>query len=72
MALPVPLPAAPSFPLSSAALISWQRFALKGGIGRAVGSQDQEALRPEDLMFLEGDEITVLMYLGDEMYLVSS
>ncbi|KAH7097869.1 hypothetical protein BKA62DRAFT_623365, partial [Auriculariales sp. MPI-PUGE-AT-0066] len=47
-------------------LARWTRFALKGGIGRCVAVQDCVAQNPEDLMFLKGDEIVVLVQLSEE------
>ncbi|GAA6055301.1 hypothetical protein JCM3770_004829 [Rhodotorula araucariae] len=65
-----PLATHPVFPLSPLELQRWNRFALKGGIGRARAAVDkvsQDAAR--DLMFLEGDGIVVLMDLGTSTYL---
>ena len=59
------------FPLSPVELQRWTRFAQKGGIGRArarVDKVSQDAAK--DLMFLEGDDIVVLMELGAATYLV--
>lgn len=66
---------APVFPLSSAELSSWAKFASEGGIGAALAVRDEEAEdATRDLMFLEGDEIVVLQKLAGnpERYLVSS
>ena len=51
----------------------WTRFAAKGGIGKCTAIKDCVAQGREDLMFLVGDEIVVLMQLGEEkegVYLV--
>ncbi|KAF8637265.1 hypothetical protein AX17_002945 [Amanita inopinata Kibby_2008] len=52
-------------------LARWTRFAAKGGIGRCTALSDCIAENEGDLMFLKGDEITVLMQLNDqeEVYL---
>lgn len=43
----------------------WLRFSDKGGIGKAVSLADRLAESGTDeLMFMEGDPITVLMQLG--------
>lgn len=43
----------------------WLRFSEKGGIGKAVSIADRLAESGTDeLMFMEGDAITVLMQLG--------
>ena len=66
-----PVAALPVFPLSQVELQRWYRFAQKGGVGRARAKVDkvsQDAAR--DLMFLEGDEVVVLMDLGASSYLV--
>ncbi|KAH9970529.1 hypothetical protein BGW80DRAFT_1135321, partial [Lactifluus volemus] len=47
-------------------LSRWTRFASKGGIGKCVALQDCVAEEQGDLMFLKGDEITVLMQIPDE------
>ncbi|GAA5899074.1 hypothetical protein JCM8208_002997 [Rhodotorula glutinis] len=65
-----PVAAHPVFPLSQVELQRWYRFAQKGGVGRArarVDKVSQDAAR--DLMFLEGDEVVVLMDLGGSSYL---
>ncbi|GAA5857652.1 hypothetical protein JCM9279_006477 [Rhodotorula babjevae] len=65
-----PVAAHPVFPLSQVELQRWYRFAQKGGVGRARAKVDkvsQDAAR--DLMFLEGDEVVVLMDLGSSSYL---
>ncbi|KAF8259416.1 rab-GTPase-TBC domain-containing protein [Lactarius quietus] len=49
-----------------AQLSRWTRFASKGGIGKCIALQDCVARKPDDLMFLKDDEITVLMQLPDE------
>ncbi|KAI0747392.1 hypothetical protein C8Q74DRAFT_1320552 [Fomes fomentarius] len=41
----------------------WTRFAAKGGIGKCTAVQDCMAEQAGDLMFLKGEEITVLMQL---------
>ncbi|KAJ8293553.1 Ecotropic viral integration site 5 [Rhodotorula toruloides] len=67
---PKPLTTTPSFPLAPLELQRWVRFAVKGGIGKAVAKVDkasEDGVR--DLMFLEGDTITVLMDLGRGAYL---
>jgi hypothetical protein len=49
----------------------WTRFAAKGGIGRCTAIADCVAMGNDDLMFLAGDEIVVLMQLPeDDLYLV--
>lgn len=51
-------------PLSASALRKWTRFAEKGGIGKAVGKLDKLAEPDTDqLMFMEGEELVVLMQL---------
>ncbi|THH15095.1 hypothetical protein EW146_g5336 [Bondarzewia mesenterica] len=52
--------------MDASELSRWTRFAAKGGIGKCTASQDCVAKHPEDLMFLKGDEITVLMQLTDQ------
>ncbi|KAG5338936.1 hypothetical protein C0989_005570 [Termitomyces sp. Mn162] len=54
-------------------LARWTRFAAKGGIGKCTALVDCVAENPDDLMFLKGDEITVLMQLCESpgVYLVS-
>ncbi|PCH32957.1 hypothetical protein WOLCODRAFT_56556, partial [Wolfiporia cocos MD-104 SS10] len=49
----------------------WARFAAKGGIGRGTALQDCIAETDDDLMFMKGDEITVLMLWedGEDLYL---
>ncbi|KAF7798221.1 hypothetical protein EIP86_009438 [Pleurotus ostreatoroseus] len=49
----------------------WTRFAAKGGIGKCTATQDCIAEGAEDLMFMKGDDIVVLMQLPgeDDMYL---
>ncbi|KAG6826478.1 hypothetical protein H0H92_015651 [Tricholoma furcatifolium] len=44
-------------------LARWTRFAAKGGIGKCTALYDCVAEDSSDLMFLKGDEITVLMQL---------
>ncbi|BGP00085.1 GTPase-activating protein GYP5 [Rhodotorula toruloides] len=65
-----PLATTPTFPLAPLELQRWVRFAVKGGIGKAVAKVDkasEDGVR--DLMFLEGDTVTVLMDLGRGSYL---
>ncbi|KAF9446704.1 hypothetical protein P691DRAFT_640329, partial [Macrolepiota fuliginosa MF-IS2] len=52
-------------------LARWTRFAAKGGIGKCSATTDCIAQNKEDLMFLKGDEIVVLMRIpeSDEVYL---
>ncbi|KAG8757016.1 hypothetical protein FRC14_002447 [Serendipita sp. 396] len=52
-------------------LARWTRFAAKGGIGKCTGNRDCVAQNPEDLMFLQDDEIVVLMQVSssDNLYL---
>ncbi|KAI0271261.1 hypothetical protein BC834DRAFT_818545 [Gloeopeniophorella convolvens] len=52
--------------MDAAQLTRWTRFAAKGGIGKCTAIQDCVAKEPDDLMFLEDDEITVLMQLPEE------
>ena len=53
-------------------LSRWTRFAAKGGIGKCTAVKDCVAQGNEDLMFIVGDEIVVLMQLdGEGVYLVS-
>ncbi|KAG9123923.1 hypothetical protein FRC07_013497, partial [Ceratobasidium sp. 392] len=54
--------------MESAELARWQRFASKGGIGRSTALVDCVAERDGDLMFLKGDEVTVLMQLPETGY----
>ena len=60
----------PSFPLSATDLARWAKFALKGGIGKAVAKADRLADLDEDLMFLQEDEVVVLLDLDDGDFLV--
>ncbi|KII83925.1 hypothetical protein PLICRDRAFT_76171, partial [Plicaturopsis crispa FD-325 SS-3] len=56
--------------MDAAELARWTRFAAKGGIGKCTAVKDCVAERAEDLMFLKGDEITVLLQLPEqEVYL---
>ncbi|VDC03245.1 unnamed protein product, partial [Peniophora sp. CBMAI 1063] len=57
--------------LDATQLSRWTRFAAKGGIGRATALVDYVAEQAQDLMFLKGDEIVVLMKLeeGGDVYL---
>ncbi|GAA5981620.1 hypothetical protein JCM11641_003919 [Rhodosporidiobolus odoratus] len=65
-----PLAQHPAFPLSSVELSRWVRFSKKGGIGLATAKVDKASEDGQkDLMFLEGDQIVVLMDLGAEVYL---
>ncbi|KAJ7043119.1 hypothetical protein C8F04DRAFT_876887, partial [Mycena alexandri] len=51
-------------------LARWSRFAMKGGIGKCTALHDCIAQAPEDLMFVKGDGIVVLMQLpGNGWYL---
>lgn len=43
---------------------------MKGGIGKAVAKADRLADLDEDLMFLEGDEVVVLLNLDNGDFLV--
>ncbi|EIN12699.1 hypothetical protein PUNSTDRAFT_27997, partial [Punctularia strigosozonata HHB-11173 SS5] len=52
--------------MDAAELARWTRFAAKGGIGKCTAIQDCVAERPDDLMFLKGDEIIVLMQIPDD------
>ncbi|KZV75280.1 hypothetical protein PENSPDRAFT_538468, partial [Peniophora sp. CONT] len=52
--------------MDAAQLGRWTRFAAKGGIGRATALVDYVAEQPQDLMFLKGDEIVVLLKLEEE------
>ncbi|KAI1786279.1 hypothetical protein LXA43DRAFT_871395, partial [Ganoderma leucocontextum] len=45
----------------------WTRFAAKGGIGKCTAIQDCVAERAEDLMFMQDDEITVLMQVPGQV-----
>ncbi|KAM6488777.1 hypothetical protein JOM56_015726, partial [Amanita muscaria] len=47
-------------------LARWTRFAAKGGIGKCTAVKDCIAENEGDLMFLKGDEITVLMQLDGQ------
>lgn len=59
-------------PLTAAALRKWLRFADRGGIGQAVSLSDRLAESGTDeLMFMEGEPITVLVQLDNERYLGS-
>ncbi|KAK9899458.1 hypothetical protein P389DRAFT_178616 [Cystobasidium minutum MCA 4210] len=59
-------------PLTATALRKWLRFSDKGGIGKAVSLIDKLAENGTDeLMFMEGDPITVLMQLDNGRYLGS-
>ncbi len=62
---------APTFPLSPTELGKWSRFAIKGGIGRAVAKEDRIAEGMDQLMFIQGDELVVLIDLGKGEYIVS-
>ncbi|GAA6008765.1 hypothetical protein JCM10207_001715 [Rhodosporidiobolus poonsookiae] len=65
-----PLAQHPVFPLSPLELSRWNRFARKGGIGAAravVDKVSEDGVK--DLMFLEGDQVVVLMDLGEQTYL---
>lgn len=63
----------PDFPLTPQSLERWIRFSAKGGIGRATAKVDRVSEDGESfLMMLEGDEIVVLMDLGQDIYLVRS
>lgn len=63
----------PDFPLTPQSLERWIRFSAKGGIGRATAKVDRVSEDGESfLMMLEGDEIVVLMDLGQDTYLVRS
>ncbi|KAG9291907.1 hypothetical protein G9A89_004845 [Geosiphon pyriformis] len=46
-----------------------QKFAEEGGIGACVAKQDTTANTEDDLMFFEGDKITVLKHIRDDLYL---
>ncbi|GAA5936703.1 uncharacterized protein JCM15063_001961 [Sporobolomyces koalae] len=60
----------PTFPLASQDLERWIRFSAKGGVGRARAIADRVSQDGhKDLMMLEGDEVIVLMDLGDDQYL---
>ncbi|KAI0033861.1 hypothetical protein K488DRAFT_23383, partial [Vararia minispora EC-137] len=52
--------------MDAAQLSRWTRFAAKGGIGKCTALQDCVAEHADDLMFLKGDEIIVLVRLEDE------
>lgn len=62
---------APTFPLSPTELGKWSRFAIKGGIGHAVAKEDRIAEGMDQLMFIQGDELVVLIDLGKGEYVVS-
>ncbi|KZO92108.1 hypothetical protein CALVIDRAFT_473938, partial [Calocera viscosa TUFC12733] len=55
--------------MDAAQLARWTRFAAKGGIGRGTALRDCVAEGPEDLMFMQGDEIVFLMSVADGRYL---
>ncbi|GAA5874491.1 hypothetical protein JCM3774_005734 [Rhodotorula dairenensis] len=59
------------FPLGPAELERWTRFASKGGIGQARAKVDKASQDDghRDLMFLEGEEIVILLDLGAGSYL---
>lgn len=65
------VPTGPDFPLTATDLSRWTRFGVKGGIGRAEALTDKLAEGAEELMFLQGDEIVVLLDLEGGSYLVS-
>ncbi|CAG8469014.1 1797_t:CDS:10 [Ambispora leptoticha] len=46
-----------------------QKFAEKGGIGVGIANQDTLANTEDDLMFFEGDKITVLKHIEKDLYL---
>ncbi|OZJ04914.1 hypothetical protein BZG36_02638 [Bifiguratus adelaidae] len=46
-----------------------KEFALQGGLGACVAKVDWIADSEDDLMFLSGEKIIVLQYLGDDTYL---
>ncbi|KZT40376.1 hypothetical protein SISSUDRAFT_966536, partial [Sistotremastrum suecicum HHB10207 ss-3] len=52
--------------MDAADLGRWTRFAAKGGIGKCTALKDRVAEGTQDLMFLAGDEIVVLMQLTEE------
>ncbi|EGN97161.1 hypothetical protein SERLA73DRAFT_139266, partial [Serpula lacrymans var. lacrymans S7.3] len=52
--------------MDAAELARWTRFAAKGGIGKCTARIDCIAEETGDLMFLQDDEITVLMQLTEE------
>lgn len=56
--------------LDATSLAKWNKLAERGGIGKAVGLEDCMANRKGDLMFLAGDEITVLRVLTEDIFLV--
>lgn len=66
------VPTGPDFPLTAAELSRWTCFGVKGGIGRAEALTDKLAEGAEELMFLQGDEIVVLLALEGGSYLVST
>ncbi|KIY45266.1 hypothetical protein FISHEDRAFT_27421, partial [Fistulina hepatica ATCC 64428] len=47
--------------MEASELARWTRFAAKGGIGSCTATCDCVAQSADDLMFLKGDVITVLM-----------
>jgi len=53
------------FPLPPNEIRKWLRFAGKGGIGKALAIHDKEASRSEELMFLAGDTIVILLEVGN-------
>ncbi|GHJ84458.1 hypothetical protein NliqN6_0860 [Naganishia liquefaciens] len=55
--------------LDAMSLAKWNKLAERGGIGKAVALGDCMADRKGDLMFLAGDEITVLRALSEEVFL---
>ncbi|GAA6064401.1 hypothetical protein JCM10212_007139 [Sporobolomyces blumeae] len=60
----------PTFPLTPVELQRWVRFSAKGGVGRARAKVDRVSEDGDrDLMMLEGDEVVVLMDLGDDCFL---
>ncbi|KAF5346504.1 hypothetical protein D9756_010105 [Leucocoprinus leucothites] len=46
-------------------LVRWTRFAAKGGIGKCTAVNDYIAQHSDELMFLKGDEIVVLLRIPD-------
>lgn len=67
----IPSVVAPTFPLSSTELGKWSRFAVKGGIGKATANEDRIADGQGELMFMAGDQLTVLVDLGQSEFVVS-
>lgn len=63
----------PLFPFSPVDLERWQRFASKGGIGKARAKVDKVSQDggQKDLMFLAGEEIVILLDLGNSSFLAS-